>query len=57
MRKLKTETDRTENGFRLKIPKDADEATLKYGYAKYVRDALTNATFIGFTGTPIYLFH
>ena len=26
---------------------------LKYGYAKYVRDALPNATFIGFTGTPI----
>ncbi|SFP74380.1 type I restriction endonuclease subunit R [Hydrogenimonas thermophila] len=25
----------------------------KYGYAKYLRDALPNATFIGFTGTPI----
>jgi type I restriction enzyme, R subunit len=24
-----------------------------YGYAKYVRDALPNASFIGFTGTPI----
>lgn len=25
----------------------------KYGYAKYLRDALPNASFIGFTGTPI----
>ncbi|MFM5133146.1 type I restriction endonuclease subunit R [Aeromonas rivipollensis] len=24
-----------------------------YGYSKYLRDALPNATFIGFTGTPI----
>lgn len=27
----------------------------KYGYAKNMRDALPNATFIGFTGTPIDL--
>ena len=26
-----------------------------YGYAKHMRDALPNATFIGFTGTPIAL--
>ncbi|MCH9266139.1 type I restriction endonuclease subunit R [Pediococcus acidilactici] len=26
---------------------------LRYGYAKYLRDALPNAAFIGFTGTPI----
>ncbi|QBO35778.1 type I restriction endonuclease subunit R [Periweissella cryptocerci] len=25
----------------------------RYGYAKYLRDALPNASFIGFTGTPI----
>ena len=30
-----------------------DKDTLKYGYAKYLRDALPNATYIGFTGTPI----
>lgn len=28
---------------------------VKYGYAKYLRDALPNASFIGFTGTPIDL--
>jgi type I restriction enzyme R subunit len=47
------EAHRSQYGFGLKIPKNADEALLKYGYAKYVRDALPNATFIGFTGTPI----
>ena len=26
---------------------------LKFGYAKYIRDALPNASYIGFTGTPI----
>ncbi|GHF13895.1 DEAD/DEAH box helicase [Kordiimonas sediminis] len=30
-----------------------DEGVRKYGYAKYMRDALPNASFIGFTGTPI----
>lgn len=29
------------------------ETLSKYGYAKYIRDALPNATFIGFTGTPV----
>lgn len=29
------------------------EAIFKYGVEKYIRDALPNATFIGFTGTPV----
>ncbi len=29
------------------------EARITYGYAKYLRDAIPNASFIGFTGTPI----
>lgn len=29
------------------------EAVFKYGVEKYIREALPNATFIGFTGTPI----
>lgn len=35
--------------------KDTDEmeAVFKYGVEKYIRDALPNATFIGFTGTPV----
>ncbi|WP_139904960.1 type I restriction endonuclease subunit R [Clostridium thermarum] len=32
---------------------DIETGDIKYGYAKYVRDALPNASFIGFTGTPI----
>jgi type I restriction enzyme R subunit len=45
------EAHRSQYGFRADISrKDAD---LKYGYAKYLRDAIPNAIFIGFTGTPI----
>lgn len=29
------------------------EGDVKFGYAKYLRDALPNASYIGFTGTPI----
>ncbi len=47
------EAHRTQYGFGLKIPKNDDGALLKYGYAKYIRDALPKASFIGFTGTPI----
>jgi len=32
---------------------DIETGDIKYGYAKYIRDALPNASFIGFTGTPI----
>lgn len=39
----------------LKRKKEIDQiiAEFKYGVEKYIRDALPNATFIGFTGTPI----
>ncbi len=30
-----------------------DEVVTSFGYAKYLHDSLPNATFIGFTGTPI----
>ena len=30
-----------------------EAAYLTYGYAKYLRDAIPNASFVGFTGTPI----
>ena len=43
------EAHRTQYGFKAKLQKDV----LKYGLAKYLRDALPNASFIGFTGTPI----
>jgi len=38
----------------VKKNKDGTMETLsQYGYAKYIRDALPNATFLGFTGTPV----
>jgi type I restriction enzyme R subunit len=49
------EAHRSQYGFRAEIVKDDTEADVKYGYAKYMRDALSNASFIGFTGTPISL--
>ncbi|RCS73064.1 type I restriction endonuclease subunit R [Vibrio casei] len=45
------------NKARLVNVKDADGNVIDqryvYGYSKYMRDALPNAAFIGFTGTPI----
>ena len=38
---------------RIKVQKDGERTTLEYGYAKYMRDAVPNATFVAFTGTPI----
>jgi len=45
------EAHRTQYGFRAKI--DEKTGKISYGFAKYLRDALPNATFIAFTGTPI----
>ena len=47
------EAHRSQYGFKAKVLKTKDKALITYGYAKYVRDALPNASFIGFTGTPI----
>jgi type I restriction enzyme R subunit len=44
------EAHRSQYGFKARIEKTGDIA---YGFAKYMRDALPNASFIGFTGTPI----
>jgi type I restriction enzyme R subunit len=45
------EAHRSQYGFRAKV--DARTGEISYGFAKYMRDALPNASFIGFTGTPI----
>ena len=53
------EAHRTQYGFRAKTIDEKDEQgnvvgkKTVYGFAKYMRDALPNATYIGFTGTPI----
>jgi type I restriction enzyme R subunit len=45
------EAHRSQYGFRAKVEQKTGE--ISYGFAKYLRDALPNASFIGFTGTPI----
>jgi len=54
------EAHRTQYGFEASIKEVKDKETkekigerIAYGFAKYMRDALPNATYIGFTGTPI----
>lgn len=47
------EAHRSQYGFGAKTIIKDGEAHTKYGFAKYLRDALPNASFIGFTGTPI----
>lgn len=47
------EAHRSQYGFEASL--DREKGAWKYGVAKYMRDALPNATFIGFTGTPINL--
>jgi len=53
------EAHRTQYGFKAKTVDEKDEhgnvigKKIVYGFAKYMRDALPNATYIGFTGTPI----
>ena len=45
------EAHRSQYGFKAKVASKTGE--IAYGFAKYLRDALPNASFIGFTGTPI----
>ncbi|MCC3863995.1 type I restriction endonuclease subunit R [Terrisporobacter petrolearius] len=47
------EAHRSQYGLDAKTTSNDEEADVKYGYAKYLRDALPNASYIGFTGTPI----
>ncbi|MEG4210472.1 type I restriction endonuclease subunit R [Microcoleus sp. S13_B4] len=56
---LADEAHRSQYGFKAKQVNIKDEEgnivgkQTRYGFAKYIRDALPNATFVGFTGTPI----
>ena len=53
------EAHRSQYGFKAKTVDDKDEEgniigqKTVYGFAKYMRDALPQATYLGFTGTPI----
>ena len=45
------EAHRSQYGFRARVARETGD--ISYGFAKHLRDALPNASFIGFTGTPI----
>lgn len=48
---ISDEAHRSQYGLKARL--DTATGQYKYGYARNLRDALPNATFIGFTGTPI----
>jgi len=48
---ISDEAHRSQYGMQAKLDQKTGE--YKYGYAKHLRDALPNASFIGFTGTPV----
>lgn len=45
------EAHRSQYGFSAKVARQSGK--IAYGFAKHIRDALPNASFIGFTGTPV----
>jgi type I restriction enzyme R subunit len=47
------EAHRTQYGFRKRFVATDEGVREEVGFAEYVRQALPNATFVGFTGTPI----
>ncbi|UJR63681.1 type I restriction endonuclease subunit R [Dickeya zeae] len=50
---ISDEAHRSQYGMKGRL--DTKTGKYVFGYAKHLRDALANATFIGFTGTPIAL--
>ncbi|MDA3877634.1 MAG: type I restriction endonuclease subunit R [Halothiobacillus sp.] len=48
---ISDEAHRSQYGHQARL--DTRTGQYKFGYAKHLRDALPNASFIGFTGTPI----
>ncbi len=47
------EAHRSQYGFSGRVVMEEEGSSIRYGNAKYLRDALPHASFIGFTGTPI----
>ncbi|HRN77539.1 type I restriction endonuclease subunit R [Ottowia sp.] len=47
------EAHRTQYGFDAKLKGKDGEESYQVGYAQHLRDALPNATFVAFTGTPV----
>ena len=50
---ISDEAHRTQVNLDMKIKITENGVSRSYGFAKYLHDSLPNATFVGFTGTPI----
>lgn len=50
---ISDEAHRSQVNLDLKTKITADGIQKRYGFAKYLHDSLPNATYVGFTGTPI----
>ena len=50
---ISDEAHRTQTGTTAKLKKTEEGVFTSYGFAKYLRDSFPNATYVGFTGTPI----
>lgn len=50
---ISDEAHRSQTGIGMKLRITDDGVYQQYGFAKYLRDSLPNATYVGFTGTPI----
>lgn len=47
------EAHRSQYGFKANVSKKDKDGRLSYGFAKYLHESLPQASFIGFTGTPV----
>lgn len=50
---ISDEAHRSQAGLRMKTTITEKGVKQHYGFAKYLRDSLPNATYVGFTGTPL----
>ena len=50
---ISDEAHRTQNNLDMKLVVKADEVLQRYGFARFLHTALPQATYIGFTGTPV----
>ena len=50
---ISDEAHRTQNNLDMKVVVKSDEVLKRYGFATFLHTALPQATYIGFTGTPV----
>lgn len=50
---ISDEAHRSQTNLAQQVRREADGVRRSYGFAKYLHDSFPNATYVGFTGTPI----